>query len=350
MIWDYTENLLLNKGFQKIAAAGTLVDFFCRIEDNGVYVCGVVKNAGGQVTISTQLHRFTESLQKELDKRLSMHGYKKTEIFFIIFSDNFARDKVFATQDIEFWLIDVRSRRLMIFENQPQDYYGIKEELEKSLEESYEENRVHKVPIITTLLIVVNIIVYVILEIAGSTQDSLFMLENGAANWHLIFYEGQIYRLFTCMFLHFGAVHLVNNMFMLGIIGSRFENEIGKAKFAIIYFVSGIFASIASSCFYMILQDYAICAGASGAIFGIFGAYVAMIIKKKRRTDITGPGFLIVLVLIACSGAMSGGIDFVAHLGGLMAGVIGGLIFSPKDSTDSSVKTRKDNNYNNRYR
>ena len=75
------------------------------------------------------------------------------------------------------------------------------------------------VPYITILFIIANILIWLILEIMGDTQDSYFMIEHGAAYEPLIHAGGEFYRLFTCMFLHFGADHLMNNMLVLGVAG-----------------------------------------------------------------------------------------------------------------------------------
>ena len=94
-------------------------------------------------------------------------------------------------------------------------------------------------PFITGTIIIINIVVFVICEILGSTLDTQFMLEHGAMYPENI-NKGEIYRLLTSSFLHFGFMHILNNMFVLGASGTILEEAIGHVKFFILYIISGI--------------------------------------------------------------------------------------------------------------
>ena len=89
----------------------------------------------------------------------------------------------------------------------------------------------------TTVLIVINVAVFLILSMLGDTEDAAFMLQHGAMYEPFITEGQEYYRIFTCMFLHFGITHLMNNMVMLGALGWNLELEIGKLRFIIIYFL-----------------------------------------------------------------------------------------------------------------
>ena len=80
----------------------------------------------------------------------------------------------------------------------------------------------------TTVLIVINVAVFLILSMLGDTEDAAFMLQHGAMYEPFITEGQEYYRIFTCMFLHFGITHLMNNMVMLGALGWNLELEIGK--------------------------------------------------------------------------------------------------------------------------
>ena len=88
---------------------------------------------------------------------------------------------------------------------------------------------------VTAGLILLNILVFLIVEFTGSSQNTMHMLDCGAAFTPMIIQGGEYYRLFTCMFLHFGIEHLLNNMLVLFVLGSRLEQVIGKIKFLLIY-------------------------------------------------------------------------------------------------------------------
>ena len=124
----------------------------------------------------------------------------------------------------------------------------------------------------TILLIAINVIVFFALSFFGMTEDAEYMLEHGAMYVPYMLEGEGYYRLFTSMFLHFGIDHLANNMVMLGAIGWNLEYEIGKIKFLIIYLGSGLAGNILSAFGDLMTGEYAVSAGASGAVFGIIGA------------------------------------------------------------------------------
>lgn len=92
----------------------------------------------------------------------------------------------------------------------------------------------------TILLAAVNVIVFLVLSFLGMTEDGEFMLKHGAMYVPYLIQRGEYYRLFSSMFLHFGYDHLVNNMIVLVAMGWNLELDIGKVKFLIVYFVSGL--------------------------------------------------------------------------------------------------------------
>ena len=122
---------------------------------------------------------------------------------------------------------------------------------------------------VTVGLILINIIVFLAVEFTGSSQNTMHMLDCGAAYTPMIIEGGEYYRLFTCMFLHFGIEHLLNNMLVLFVLGSRLERVIGKIKFLIIYIVGGLLGNVISVLVELKSMDFAVSAGASGAVFAV---------------------------------------------------------------------------------
>ena len=170
----------------------------------------------------------------------------------------------------------------------------------------------------TVLLAVVNVIVFLVLSFQGMTEDGRFMLQHGAMYVPYLIKNGEYYRLFTSMFLHFGYDHLFNNMVVLVAMGWNLELEIGKIKFLIVYFVSGLAGNILSAC-------------ASGAIFGIIGALLYVAIRNRGRIgEISGKGLVFMVVLTLYYGFTSGGVDNMAHIGGLAAGFLMGVLLYRK--------------------
>ena len=172
-------------------------------------------------------------------------------------------------------------------------------------------------------LIAVNVLIFLYFELIGDTEDTMFMIMHGAVYEPLVVLRGEYYRLFTSMFLHFGASHLVNNMLVLFVLGERMEQVLGHVKYLIFYIVSGIAANIISIMVHIGSAYAAVSAGASGAIFGVVGGLVYVVAVNHGQLDgLTNRqlGFMIILSLY--HGFTASGVDNWAHIGGLFSGFI----------------------------
>lgn len=172
------------------------------------------------------------------------------------------------------------------------------------------------------LIIGINIVVFVVLEILGDTEDGSFMVKWGAAYAPDIL-NGEWYRLFTCMFLHFGLHHLVNNMLMLLFMGDLLEGVVGKWRYLCIYLGGGFVGNLVSLYVDMKTARYAVSAGASGAVFAVTGAIIVLMLKNSEylRKD-TMIRLVLVTVLMIYNGFETTGVDNAAHIGGILAGMV----------------------------
>lgn len=184
----------------------------------------------------------------------------------------------------------------------------------------------------TILLIILNVLVFLVSESAGSSQDVMHMLDLGAAYTPLITENGEIYRLFTSMFLHFGISHLMNNMLVLFVLGSRLERAVGKLRFLAVYLLGGTAANIISMFLELKTGEYSVSAGASGAVFAVMGAMIYIVLRNRGRLeDLTVRQILIMAAFSLYFGFTSTGVDNVAHVGGLLAGLIlAVLLYHPR--------------------
>jgi membrane associated rhomboid family serine protease len=157
----------------------------------------------------------------------------------------------------------------------------------------------------------------------GPGQQDLFDL---GALQPLAIADGQYWRLFSAMFLHAGLLHLAFNAYALWLIGSMIETNLGRTRMVVIYFVTGFLASAAS---YAFSPVGTIGVGASGAIFGIFGAFIAYNYRRRHlamaAANLRWAWTLILLNLLLVFG-FGGRIDWRAHLGGLVAGLAAGAV------------------------
>ena len=167
-----------------------------------------------------------------------------------------------------------------------------------------------------------NILVFIIFTVIGSTEDVYFMLDHGACYTPAIL-QGEYYRLFTGMFLHFGLYHLIYNMICLIFLGDLLETVVGSVKYLMIYLIGGLAGNVLSLVLEMRSGEYAVSAGASGAIFAVIGALLYIIIRNKGRLgDITLRRMAMMAALSILQGFMDTGTDNVAHIGGFFGGFL----------------------------
>lgn len=183
--------------------------------------------------------------------------------------------------------------------------------------------------LITPLLIDLNIVLFAIMVFSGANimlpnTDSLL---NWGANFKPYTLDGQWWRLLTNVFLHIGIIHLLMNMYALRYIGMLLEPHLGGTRFTVAYLLTGITASLAS----LWWHDLTVSAGASGAIFGMYGVFLAMLttdlIDKSTRKDLLTS--IAIFVGYNLLNGLKGGIDNAAHLGGLVGGLIIGYAYVP---------------------
>ena len=180
-----------------------------------------------------------------------------------------------------------------------------------------------KKAVCTIGIAVANIIVFLLLSFGGRMEDGMYMLEHGAMYVPFVVEYKEYYRLFTCMFLHFGFSHLMNNMLTLVVIGWNVEMFVGKIRFLVIYFLSGLGGNLLSMTVDIWKQDYSVSAGASGAIFGLTGATLCLaILNHGRAGNITKQGMIVMIFISLYTGFTSGGVDNFAHIGGLLTGCL----------------------------
>ena len=176
-------------------------------------------------------------------------------------------------------------------------------------------------PYMTIGIIVVNIIVFVLMSISGSTLDAQYMAAHGAMYPEYI-KDGQYWRLLTSMFMHFGLMHILNNMVVLGAVGQIVEKAMGHVKLLIIFLVSGMCGSVLS---------YIVSAGASGAIFGLVGALVWIVIANRGFYEgISRQQAVFMVILMIYYGVSTQGVDNWAHGGGLVGGFVISIVLYRK--------------------
>jgi membrane associated rhomboid family serine protease len=178
-------------------------------------------------------------------------------------------------------------------------------------------------PVVTQALIAINIAVFLAEVVSGGQLGAGTggtVLDKGALSGPAIANQHEYWRLITAGFLHEGVFHIFVNMLSLYFIGPILEPAIGRVNFAAVYFASLLAGSFGA----LLFQPNALTVGASGAIFGVFGALI--VVARARGIPLWQSGLGVVLVLNLLFSVSFRGISIGGHLGGLIGGLITGLL------------------------
>jgi len=183
---------------------------------------------------------------------------------------------------------------------------------------------------ITPIIIDLNILIFIIMVFSGlgfisfRTADLL----SWGANFKPSTTNGEWWRLLTSIFLHGGLMHLLANMYGLLFVGIFLEPVLGRIKYSIAYLVTGICASLTS----LWWHDATVSVGASGAIFGLYGVFLVLLLTKVFPKEVSKAFLASTLIFVGYNLLMgfTGGIDNAAHIGGLISGSVIGLILYPQ--------------------
>ena len=178
----------------------------------------------------------------------------------------------------------------------------------------------------SNLLILINVIVYIVVmrqKMPDDPQNILLIYKHGGLYVPAVQKLGEYYRFFTSMFLHFNFSHLLNNMFCLFVMGNMLEEQFGKLRLLAVYLLGGLGGSVGSYLNYLSMTSYPVSAGASGAVFALYGGVLAMVMFDKRVRGFLNPWRFIVLILITIVSQLSDKtIGNTAHFVGFLVGFL----------------------------
>lgn len=244
-----------------------------------------------------------------------------------------------------YWIIDKENKQLIIPEGKAEDFYGMKSMAEGWMTADFDSSmqtekaayqpggrqikRLRDMPFINHGIFSINMIVFTFCTLMGDVLYNYGKLRLPEV------LAGEEYRLISHMFFHADISHLAGNMIMLFFLGEILEREMGHIKYFITYFGAGIAGAIAS----LYIQSEQLAAGinvaggigASGAIFGILGGLLWVIIRNKGHlAGLTSIKILFLICYPLYGGLTSPRVDNAAHIGGLIGGIIFTIILYRK--------------------
>ncbi|MFC0299731.1 rhomboid family intramembrane serine protease [Virgibacillus soli] len=184
----------------------------------------------------------------------------------------------------------------------------------------------HGKPILTYLILAINIIIYFLVELNGGSQSVPNLIRFGA-KYNPAIVDGEWWRIVSSMFIHIGFIHLFMNMLAIYYLGTLVERIYGSFRYFAIYFLAGIGGGIASFAF-----TNNVSAGASGALFGLFGALLFFGLHYRQLFFKTmGQNVIMLIIINIVFGFLVPQIDNSAHVGGLLTGfVAAGIVHLPR--------------------
>lgn len=185
------------------------------------------------------------------------------------------------------------------------------------------QRRFRDLPLVSASLVIINILVFLVCLFTGE-----LLYDRGGVNVSGIAFYHEYGRLFWALFLHDDVAHLSNNMIILFFLGAMLERETGHISLAIIYFLSGIGGNVVSFCNKMIMGKDSLSIGASGAVFGLDGLMLALVLFSQNFRNVASPIRVALMIgLSLYNGFMGSNIDNAAHVGGLITGFLAGTVF-----------------------
>ncbi len=335
------DSFLQSQGYNVIPSNLPEFTIYYQNENNYVNVIHLVEDREDLYLEKDQFRHVKDTIYKLFKSK----GYYNVHILSIIISTDMEKVKRITNEDTFCWMIEPIEKKLIIYENQVSDFYGAKTKIEDCLLRNYKEYvelegntevinenskkfidkgliDLKKRSYITIGITVINILMFLICTFTG---DLLYNI--GALNVIRVFYNGEFYRIITSMFLHADVNHLFSNMVIFYFFGDIVEKSIGHIKYLFLYFIAGIGGGLLSMEYSSFLGNYVDSVGASGAIFGIIGALLWLVISHKGRLgDITLGKILFLIIYSLYSGFTATNIDNAAHIGGLIVGFLFTLI------------------------
>ena len=333
------ENILYREGYRFSHARPEEVGIFYKYYEEGFHVIIAVDLEQGyhmtkaqhEVIETKAMSLFYHPQGKLADFPDGFPVYH-VEVLTLLIGGSSESVRMLCSECSNMWSYHPTEQRLIVYENQPGDFWGLRSALESI--SHMEPNRsdkikvpksmnceINKLPYITIGITVMNVIVYLILEMMGDTENGLFIASHGGMYPEFIRYNHQWWRIITSMFIHFGMVHLVNNMVIFCCVGSRLERAVGHCRMLAIYSISGVGGGLLSYAVMLASGNYAVSAGASGAVFGTIGGLLwAVIWNRGRFEGLTTRGLVLMIALSLYYGFSTIGVDNWCHIGGILTG------------------------------
>lgn len=330
MVEQQLDDFMAEEGYTKVPSNLPEFIFYYHMENNYVNVFHVIYYEKNLYITEEQYQHIKDKIKNFFKEKNVEHVH----IMSLIVCRETEKGKRICGDDPFCWMIDSFDDRLVIYENQVGDFYGMRNKIECFLaqvsaseqeigdrrEDTYRAEKYKAsfhIPYMTAFLVAVNILTFLICTFTG---DLLY--NEGAFSAGMFWKDGEYYRILTSIFLHWDMDHLVSNMIVLYYLGEVVEKYFGRVRYGIIYLSTGVLGNLLSAFYEVYKGVYISSVGASGAVFGVIGAlFILVCIHKGRFEQITMGRLLFMIAYSLYSGFVGRGINNAAHIGGFTGGV-----------------------------
>lgn len=325
------ENLFFAQGYSKIPSNLPEFNFYCHREVQGLNVLYVIDYRQGLYISEDQYTHMKDRIADFFRAK----GETEIHVMTLVLCVDTEKAKKLCEHEKFCWILDAQTWRLLIHETQTADFYGWKGLLEEYLfglikasqengdagREPEQKKDLQCWPWVSIFLVAVNVIVFLICTLTG---DLLY--NKGAFSVPLLWQNGG-YRLITSMFLHWDVEHLFSNMIVLYYVGALVERELGHVPYTAVYLLSGFAGNIFSMGYEMLIRSYGSSAGASGAVFGIEGALLFLVMAHRGKiASMTAGRVAFAIAFSLYCGFTSAGVNNAAHVGGVLMGFLAAAV------------------------
>lgn len=329
MIKERLSQFFLYNNFRRVGSNIEDISFYYVMDDNSeAHIISVFNIPNGDEYSIPQY----EYIIKQIKESFINKGAIQLHLLSLIITNRpeIAKKLCLEGQD-NHWIIDVNKKKLIIYETQDADFIGLRKAIDNLI---YEEGNQSSPPlvkrnfrqqfgIVNSILIMINLIAFIIFHYSKFLGGTEAMMGKGALSWIYVIELKEYYRILTSMFMHSSWRHLINNMLVLLFVGDNLERAIGKVRYLIIYILSGVIAGTSSISYNMIKIQNVHSIGASGAVLGVVGAMIAILIMNKGKLeDLSGPRLILFAAFSLYGGVSNVGIDQAAHVGGFIGGLL----------------------------
>lgn len=330
------QEFLEKNGYRQVQGSTTGMSLCFQVNPNAVEVVSIIEQLPNFRLGKTDY----DVIKKKVKALFLSKGFENVHIMTLILTDNPEDYKDVSQDDAYCWIIDKTLRRIISYENQVNDFYGLRSRIENFLtfesRNSYQARKVFSQRQagktsksfasyinVTSVLVALNVLIFLLCTYQG---DLLYNI--GVLHIDSLLVDQEYYRLLTAVFLHASSDHIFGNMMILFMSGQYVEKIIGHTRFLFLYILAGIAGNLVSLYMQGVLGEYYTSLGASGAVFGVMGALLVFAIMRHKEVRMMAPQrVLFYLVYSLYIGFRATNIDNFAHIGGLFAGSVLAILF-----------------------